>query len=339
VAARAGWDILGVVPTEETALRMGEAASSLLAALAPDQRAQLAAPFPSDADRTLWHYTPEPERTGLGLFAMEPHQQRLAMKLVATGLSEAGYATAALILGLERVLDRRESWRRADPGRDPLRYWTRIYGAPSPRGAWGWRFEGHHVSLHYTLAGGRVISPTPTFFGANPADARLVGADLRPLAAIEDVARDLVRSFDDAQRAVAVLSTEAPRDLLTSNARRVTGPLAPAGLAARDMSASQRATLDALVDLYVRRLPDDVAEVERAALAARGTGDLAFAWAGGMERRQGHYYRVQSARFLVEYDNTQNDANHIHSVWRDPANDFGADLLAQHYAEGHAERT
>jgi hypothetical protein len=319
----------------ETAARMGEAASNLVTALTGEQRAQLLAPFPSDDDRTLWNYTPSPERTGLALFAMEPNQQRLAMKLVATGLSESGYATAAIIVGLERVLDRRESWRRADPGRDPLRYWTRIYGDPSPRGVWGWRFEGHHVSLHFTVADGRVVSPTPTFFGANPADTSLVGSALRPLGAIEDVARDLVRSLDDAQRAIAIIASTAPRDLLTTNAPRLAGPLAPAGLAARDLRPSQRSTLDALVDLYVARLPDDVAATERAALATRGTDDLTFAWAGGTERRQGHYYRLQNARFLVEYDNTQNDANHIHSVWRDPANDFGADLLARHYADGH----
>jgi len=322
---------LTIMHAHDAARRMANAASDLLAALAGDQRAAIGAPFPAWPERTRWSYTPDAPRGGLALFAMEPRQQRLAMKLVASGLSEGGYNVAAVIMGLERVLDRREKWKR-DPGRDPLRYWTRIFGPPTPDGPWGWSFEGHHVALHYTLDRGRVVSPTPTFFGSNPAESPLVGGALRPLGAVEDMARELARSLDEGQRAIAIFSTAAPPDLVTGNASRVTSSPKPAGLAARAMTSPQRAILDALVELYVSRLPDDVAETEREALRARGTDDLAFAWAGSLEPRKGHYYRLQDSRFLVEYDNTQNDANHIHTVWRDPANDFGFDVLAAHYA-------
>ncbi|MDP9034894.1 MAG: DUF3500 domain-containing protein [Myxococcota bacterium] len=315
-----------------TALRMEEAAAELIAALSPVQRTALEAPFLPLTERGRWGYMPTPPRDGLALFDMDPRQQRLAMKLVASGLSEEAYNVAAVILGLERVLDRREHWRRADPGRDPLRYWTRIFGRPSSEGPWGWRFEGHHVALHYTLRDRRVISPTPTFFGANPAEAPLLGAKLRPLGPLEDVARELVSSLDEEQRGIAIVSHEAPPDLLTGSASRVTHALMPPGLPARSMSPPQRSILDALVELYVSRLPDDVAETERQALRERGTGELAFAWAGSLELKRGHYYRLQDARFLVEYDNTQNDANHVHTVWRDPANDFGVNVLAAHYA-------
>src|SRR5262249_5548141 len=155
-------------------------------ALAPDQRRRACFGFPDPDERTRWYYTPK-ARSGLPLAEMEPRQQRLTLRLLTTGLSTAGYVTAATIMGLERVLDAQEGFRRADPGRDPVLYHVSIFGSPGPQGPWGWRFEGHHVSLHYTLAGGRVVSPTPTFFGANPAESPLGGASsLRPLGAVEE---------------------------------------------------------------------------------------------------------------------------------------------------------
>jgi hypothetical protein len=230
-----------------------------------------------------------------------------------------------------------------------------VFGTPDGRAPWGWRFEGHHISLNYTLAGGQIVSPTPTFFGSNPAETSLgsVGT-LRPLGSIEDLARDLVRAFEPNQRAVAILSSSAPSDIVLANQPEVvedTAPpanrlsrgqrealrytRAPKGLAASSMRPEQREILLALIGQYIHRLPDEVAEIEMTQLHRRGVAKLHFVWAGGLERRQGHYYRIQGPRFLIEYDNTQNDANHIHSVWRDPANDFGARLLAEHYARDH----
>ncbi|HEU5422516.1 MAG TPA: DUF3500 domain-containing protein [Nitrolancea sp.] len=344
--------------TSSVADRMGEAAERFLAALAPDQRAMAVFPLDDDAERRSWHYTPIP-RPGLPLARMERHQQRLAHQLVSTGLSRSGYATAATIMGLESTLDLIEGWEREDPGRDPARYYVSVFGTPSASAPWGWRFEGHHVSLHYTIAGGRIVAPTPTFFGSNPAETPLSGtATLRPLAGVEDLARQLVHTLDQEQRARAILAPVAPADIVLANRTHVEPGVLPElrddrqrdftpahaealrytaeprGLGARAMSAGQRELLQALLHEYIGRMPDEIAEMERQRL--RGALDeVHFVWAGGIERRQGHYYRLQGTRFLVEYDNTQDDNNHIHSVWRDPSNDFGADLLAQHYRRAH----
>jgi hypothetical protein len=190
--------------------RMGEAASGFLASLAGDQRAQATFEFSDQEERTRWYYTPN-DRAGLPLTEMEPGQQRLAHQLVAAGLSRAGYATATTIMGLEALLDALEGWRCQGPVRDTRFYYLSVSGAPDPKKPWGWRFEGHHISLNYTILGGRIIAPTPTFFGANPAATSLGGAGtLRPLASVEDLARELVRDLDEGQRAAALIAPAAP---------------------------------------------------------------------------------------------------------------------------------
>jgi hypothetical protein len=343
-----------VLDTRTTAEQMGEAAERLIALLSPDQRTKAILNFSNQEQRTRWYYTPV-ARDGLPLSEMDRRQRRRAHQLLATGLSRAGYSTASTIIGLETTLDALEGWHRPHPGRDPDLYYVSIFGRPDARQPWGWRFEGHHISLNYTLAGGQVLSPTPTFFGSNPAETALSPAGtLRPLAGIEDLARELIHAFDPAQRSRAILATAAPSDIVLANlpgvvqgtlpsANRVSPRQqealrythAPKGLAAAAMEPAQREILLALVSEYIHRLPDEVAEIEMHELERRGREGLHFAWAGGLEKRQGHYYRIQGTRFLVEYDNTQNDANHIHSVWREPGNDFGARLLAEHYARDH----
>jgi hypothetical protein len=314
---------------------MGEAATDFLASLASDQRAKATYAFDDHAERTRWYYTPV-ERGGLPLSEMDRRQQQLAHRLVATGLSRAGYVAASTIIGLETTLDALEGWRFRGHGRDPTLYYVSIFGEPQAVGAWGWRFEGHHISLNYTIVDGQIVAPTPTFFGANPAEAPLSGVGvLRPLAGAEDLARELVQALDERQRAQAVLASTAPADILTTNQPHIDGELRPKGLSAEMMAVTQREVLAALIGEYIHRMPDEIAEVEAARLQRDGLNGVHFAWMGGLERRQGHYYCLQGQRFLVEYDNTQNGANHIHSVWRDPANDFGAHLLAQHYAHAH----
>lgn len=357
--------------------RMGEAASDFLASLATDQRAKAVFDFVDEEERTGWYYTPT-ERRGLPLVEMDRRQQRLAHTLVATGLSRAGYVTASTIMGLETTLDALEGWRWPGRGRDPALYHVSIFGEISPKEPWGWRFEGHHISLNYTIVEGRIIAPTPTFFGANPAEAGLgaVGT-LRPLAGVEDLARELLRTLSEEQRLAVVISPAAPSDIVTGNRPKVEEgalPLpseilrglpftdagrerferrqkelglteqyldalrfssAPKGLPASTMNAAQHEVLTALIRQYIDRMPEEIAEIEIEKLRRHGFEGVHFAWAGGLERRQPNYYRLQAPRFLVEYDNTQNDANHIHSVWRDPINDFGANLLARHYARSH----
>ena len=307
---------------------MAAAADGWLASLTPEQRAKASYPFPADEERTTWYYTPT-ERGGLPLAEMGPVSQRLAHRLVASGLSEGGYNTAATVMGLENVLDAKEGWRRGydgrtvpHRGRDPQLYFVSVFGDPGP-GPWGWRVGGHHVALNYTVAADGRVSASPLFLGANPAMTRLVGpGELRPLAAEEDLARRLLGSLAPDQRAEAVVSEAAPGDIVQRNRPRVE-PGPPEGLPAPGMLPPQRAMLEGLVRQYLDRLPAELAETEAARALGEAAAGLHFAWAGGPEPGQPHYYRVQGPRLLIEYDNVQNGANHVHSVWRDPAGDFG----------------
>ena len=357
---------------------MGEAVSKFMASLSSDQRAKATFDFADQAERSRWYYTPNPKR-GLCLGEMTRAQQRLAHQLVATGLSRTGYMTAAVIIGLELLLDGVEQWGDNNPIRDAGLYYVSVFGTPNASAPWGWQFQGHHVSLNYTIAGGRLISPTPTFFGSNPAETSLGRvASIRPLAGVEDIARELVRSLDAEQLRAAHLAPAAPIDLMQSNRPRVLDgvtfippplmqgqpfgdeakeilaarsralgytddhnealrfTMTPKGLPASKLTPAQRDTLWELIGEYIGRMPDEIAEIETAQLRAQTNSELHFVWAGGLERRQAHYYRLQGTRFLVEYDCAQDNANHIHSVWRDPVNDFGADVLGQHYATEHA---
>jgi hypothetical protein len=308
--------------------RMAEAATDWLASLEPSQRAKAGYPFPAAGERTRWSYTPN-ERGGLPLAEMGPVQQRLAHRLMASGLSQGGYAAASTIMGLENALDAVEGWRRPYPGRaapnrgrDPLLYFVSVFGVPGT-GSWGWRVGGHHLALNYTVVDGRRLSASPLFLGANPALTRLVGPGLvRALAAEEDLARELLASLAPDLRRQAVRSPVAPGDLLQSNRPVVRlGP--PEGLAAAAMPPAQRELLRRLVGQYLGRLPDPVAAVEAERVAGDGLQAVHFAWAGGDAPGRPHYYRLQGPRLLIEYVNVQNRANHVHSVWRDPLGDFG----------------
>jgi len=360
---------------------MAEAANTLIESLDQAQRKIACRPFPDDAERRLWYYTPT-DHGGLPLAAMGPIQQRNVHRLVATGLSTPGYVTVAAIIGLENILDQLEGWSvdfGRERGRDPTLYYVTIFGEPGGDAPWGWRFGGHHVSLHYTIIGGEVVAATPNFLGADPADSPLLGPHLhRPLAAVEDLGRELFRALDEEKRARALVSPVAPTDLVGCNRphlspgdrplpiteiwrRRFEGQLAelvagmqtrmeaelglkqahldalsftaaPKGIAASMLDAGQTSILRELIDCYLARLPDELAD-EQASLVAREFDRLHFLWAGGAERGQPHYYRIQGERVFIEYDNIQRGANHIHTVWRDLANDFGGDVLARHYAQ------
>jgi len=217
--------------------------------------------------------------------------------------------------------------------RDPDLYFVTIFGKPAATEAWGWRVEGHHLSVNFTIIKGTVVSGTPSFFGANPGEVQ-VGPrkGLRVLAEEEDLARAFVKSLDQAQRAIAIVNTTAPRDIITGAQRRVQ-PLAPPGLPASKLNQEQSNQLLELVKAYIYRHRPEIADLDLAKIQQAGLEKVHFAWAGGLERGEGHYYRVQGPSFLLEYDNTQNNNNHIHSVWRDFDNDFGEDLLRRHYQD------
>jgi hypothetical protein len=322
--------------------RMATAATEFLKRLTPEQRQQATFSFDGD-ERTHWHFVPTEifARHGLTLKQMNPSQQALARELLKAGLSQRGYMTATQVMELESVLATLEAAQAAQAAaaqppqgnrfvRDPERYFFSIFGTPSTRNTWGWRVEGHHLSLHFTVVNGTLVAGAPTFLGSNPAEVRDgPKRGTRVLGLEEDAARSLLESLDASQRATAIINTTAPNDIVTVASVKI-DPLSPVGIPAAALTVNQRALLKQLVDVYAGYMADDIAADRLARIEKAGWDKVAFAWAGRLERGQKHYYRVQGPTFLIEYDNTQNDANHIHSVWRDFNGDFGEDLLREH---------
>jgi hypothetical protein len=324
--------ILPVGPESKTALAMTDAGAVFLASLTRDQEALALWPLKSE-ERLNWDYRPHP-RQGLSLKMMSSHQQRLALALMAAGLSPGGLGKALGIMALEKVLQELEG-----PGgrfqRDPDLYYFTLFGRPNLQEAWAWRVEGHHLSLNFLVMAGERVASAPYFFGANPARVNqgpLVGWRLLP--AEEDLARSLLLALGENQRSQALIEAAAPADILTGNDARV-NLRAPAGLPYGDMTADQQQTLMKLILEYAARLPEEVADVRLNRIDRDGRKFIHFAWAGSARPNEPHYYRIHGPGFLIEYDNTQNHANHIHSVWRDFKDDWGEDLLASHYAKAH----
>jgi hypothetical protein len=319
----------------EANIEMARAANAFLAALTPEQRAKASFPFESEAagERRNWHFIPR-ERKGLPIREMTGPQRELARALLKTGLSEDGYKKAETIQGLEAIL--REMEKDTTGKRDPERYYVSVFGTPGGAQPWGWRWEGHHQSFNYTSAEPAAPSVTPSFFGSNPGEVREgERKGLRVLGEEEELGRALLKSLDAAQRGAAVILAEAPKDILNDPKRP--DPTKPEGLPASKMTAEQQATLTKLIKLYLFRCRTDVAAEEWAKIEKAGLGSVHFAWAGGAERGEPHYYRVQNTAFVLEYDNTQNNANHVHCIWRDFANDFGGDVLRRHVGEAHGK--
>jgi hypothetical protein len=307
---------------------MADNANRFLASLNAEQKAKAQFNF-EDEQRFDFHFIPRP-RKGIPLKDLNEAQRKLAMEFVKTGLGTAGYQKATTIISLEPVLAVLEGPNRQHP-RDPELYYVSIFGAPSAKSAWGWRFEGHHISLNFTVVKGELISNTPLFFGSNPAEVREgEKKGLRALAGEEDKGRDLVKALDEKQRAIVLYDATAPKDIL-SFANRTAEPLKPEGISGAQLTAPQKELLNRLIDEYLSRMPADVAAERSKKLKEAGIAKIHFAWAGGINKNDPHYYRVQGPTFLIEYDDTQNNANHIHSVWRDFNGDFGVDLLKAHY--------
>ena len=283
----------------------------------------------SDAERFDWHFVPR-ERNGLPLRDMTLEQRTAAHALLQATLSNQGYLKANAVIELERILGILEG---RPERRDPEGYFVTIFGAPGSGRPWAWRFEGHHLSLNFSSPGNQVTITGPAFLGANPATVPSGSkAGWRALGQEEDLGRALVTSLSAEQRSRAVIAAEAPRDIITGNEREARLD-AFEGLPASAMTDAQRQLLMNLVREYVGNMEAASARAWMARIGAET--EIHFAWAGPIEPGAGHYYRVHAPSFLIEYDNTQNDANHVHSVWRDLENDFGGDALARHYEEGH----
>jgi hypothetical protein len=319
------------------AAAMTTAATKFLEGLTPEQRQKATLTLDSE-DRTRWHYVPTTQfpRKGLPIKEMSEAQRKLAHDVLKAALSQRGYVTATAIMDLDAVLKELEMAAGKDGlMRDPEMYFFSLFGAPSPKAVWGLRVEGHHLSLHFTIGNGSVVVAAPSFFGSNPAEVREgPKKGFRALAAEQDAGRALVTALDDSQRATALINTVAPNDIVTTTAVKV-DPLSPVGLSASAMTPKQRELLMQLIETYTSHMAADTADERLAQLRQAGVEKIAFAWAGPIEPGQRHYYRVQGPTFLIEFDNTQNNGNHIHSVWRGFELDFGVDLLRAHIKAAH----
>jgi hypothetical protein len=316
---------------------MAAAANNFLNSLKPEQRQQAAFPFEGD-ERYEWAYTPI-DRNGLLLSEMSQEQKDAALALMDTAYSESGRETAHNIIKLETLLGEWEEQQNdiSQWDRSPVRYWFSVFGTPGGEEPWGWRAGGHHIGLSSTIVGGEHVAFNPLFFGSNPATV-MHGPHkgMRTLTVEEDRARDLVRSLSSDQKKIAIVDPVAPADILTKNYRVADPNIAPSGISFSALSDSQREGLVKLVRHYVGRAADDLAANYWKHIETVGMDRWSFAWAGPEEPGEGHYYAVSAPNFVVEYDNTQNGANHIHSVLRDFKNDWGEDVLAAHYKHaGH----
>jgi hypothetical protein len=307
------------------------AAHALLDSLRDTKRTQAQLPFDS-SERTNWNYVPT-KRAGVALAELDAKQKTLIDPLLRSALSPSGFNTAQQIVQHESILGEIEG----NPRRDPQLYYTVVFGEPGPRAPWAWRFEGHHLSVNATHVEGQTQVVAPLFMGSNP--ARVPNgpkAGLRVLAAEEDVARALIRMLSEERRTRAILAKDAFPDIVTRNDPKVRS-LNVEGLAAGEMSQPEQAQLRKLLHVYSDRMTESAAREQLERIERAGFDKLHFGWAGSLEPGKPHYYRVHGPTVLIEYDNTQNNANHIHSVWRDLERDFGGDLLRAHYQAHQAD--
>jgi hypothetical protein len=302
------------------------AADGLLSALPPGGRRDACHPFTAPA-RTRWSYFPG-SRPGIELSELGAAGRKAAHRLLATALSRAAFAQAITIMGFEEVLDLDE---HGSLGRHSDGYHVAVFGDPGDD-AWAWRFEGHHLSVNVTVAAGQPVV-APLFLGANPAQVRHDNqVVIAPLLREEQLAREIITGLPPRLRDQAVITGGAPADIITSTAADTGAPLRPAGITAARLPEHERGLLGRLLGVYLERLAPDLAGARHQKIA---DGDVAFAWAGGLREGDGHYYRIQAPDLLIEYDNTQRNANHAHTVLRRPGHDFGASLLASHLAAEH----
>ena len=316
--------------SQRSAAAMSAAAKQWLDGLTAEQRERAVFPFDSD-ERQRWHFVPNEmhPRKGITIKEMSETQRSLAHALIKSGLSARGHLTATTIMELDTVLQAIEGPQRRFP-RDPEAYYVTVFGTPGDKAAWGWRFEGHHISVRFDVVGGSMTASTPAFFGANPAEVRDgPKKGTRALGPEEDAARALLDSLTAEQRSVAIVEATAPTDIVTMVTLKV-DPLSPVGIKATALTKDQRDKLMRVIDVYAGMMTADVAAERMERLRKAGLDNIAFAWAGPTEKGLKHYYRLQGPTFLIEYDNTQNNGNHIHSVWRDFDRDFGRDLLREH---------
>ncbi len=315
---------------------MADAASSFLASLSNTQRAAATFAFDSE-ERQRHHFIPPEtfERRGVVYKEMSSEQRVRALDLLQSGLSQNGYLTAQQIMEVEGILGVLVEGADRQFARDQEEYWVTVFGIPSAGSTWGWRWEGHHLSLHFTIVEGDVTVSTPTFLGANPATVPSgPRRGVRAMREQEDTARDLLASLSPEQRQTAIFDDVAPTNVVTG-AELIVDPLDPVGIRGSALTSSQRDMLMNVIESYISIMAFDIAELRRVEVREGGIDSVTFAWAGGTERGEVAYYRVQGPNFLIEFDNTQNDPNHIHAAFRDFDGDLGRDVLREHLEQDH----
>ena len=321
---------LNSAPTA-TGRAMADAANAFLKDLNAEQRSKASFKFDDDS-RFEFRYTPR-ARTGLPLKEMTEAQRAKAHALLKSGLSMRGYTNATAIIDLENVLRAIEPPRTGANAivRDPELYFVSIYGDPAGKTPWGWKFEGHHISANFTLVDGKPIVFAPSFFGSNPAVVKEgPQAGKRALREEEESGRALMAALTEEQRKKTIFDVTAPREMITAENREAK-MLDTVGITYAELTPEQKRLFEKVLDAYLGRVAPELAKSRLEALQKAGMDKLSFGWAGTLDVGAPHYYRVQGPTFLIEYDNVQNNANHIHSVWRDFSGDFGRDLLREHY--------
>jgi hypothetical protein len=303
-------------------------ATEFLNSLNKEQKNKAQFGFNHDS-KYIWHYLPATmfPRPGISLAELNKKQQDLFFELLKNSLSETGYAKTRQIISLEEVLAELSGDHNY---RDPEKYYTAFYGNPVKDSLWAWSFQGHHISLNFTVLNGET-SISPRFLGANPAtvkEGKRKGE--RTLAAEEDLGLELINSCSAEQQKKAIFMEKSYFDIVTTNAKEV-DPLQPVGIKMKELTNSQQLLVMRLINEYLATMPDELSNERMEKLESEESDEIRFGWAGATHPGEGHYYRIQGKTFLIEFDNTQNNANHIHSVWRDFNGDFGRDLIREHY--------
>lgn len=342
----AAWSkpLSGPLPTQNSPQKstlnkqMTKAANAFLKTLNGEQKTEVMHPL-ADTVRYDWHFIPR-ERLGLNLKRMNDSQRKAAMHMVEVVLTANGYQKIKEVMDLENVLRVLESRPPNDTRRDPENYAFLIFGDPAAKEPWGWRMEGHHISLHYTSVNGH-ISFTPSFLGSNPGHVLIdvPQKGRRVLGPEEDMGFEFLNALDGDQKKRVLLAEKSPYEIFSTNQRKVAGLDKMEGLSMKEMTDTQKQIFKKFIALYLDRYHVTLRNQQMAQLEKAGMDNLHFAWMGDTELKMGkgagHYYRIQGPTLLIEFDNTQNDANHIHTVVRDLTDDFSEDLLQQHYAKSH----
>ena len=303
------------------------AAEALMKGIDDKQKEALMAPM-NDKERENFRYTPR-DRSGLFYKELDAKQREAVFALLKTAMSEKGLLKAKQVMMLEGILAKLVN---RPEFRDPEKYWVAVFGTPGDAKGWGWKFEGHHLSLNFTIVGDKVAL-TPSFYGSNPGEVREgEHKGLRVLADEEDVAKDLVQALLKRGVKEVIYTDKPPKEILTKEKRKA-DPMKPEGISAAKMNQSEQAILFQLLEVYLHRYRQELAEDELQVIIKGGMDKLHFGWAGSLEKGEAWYYRVQGPSFLMEAANSQNDANHVHAVWRKFDGDFGRDILGDHFKD------